>query len=234
MTQMTRARTAGALWLAVIVTGLFGYFVGATRIVRGDAAATAANILASEGLYRAGFASNLAAGICYMGVTAILYDLLKSVSRTRSMLAACFGVAGVAVGAATVLADLAPLVLLRGGAAASTFTPAQLQALAYAALGIGRQFIGVGMVFFGCQCILVGALLARSTLVPQVLGVLLAIGGSSYVIDSFATFLWPAAGVRIAPFILPAGLLGEGSLTLWLLLKGVRPLPVEHHAARVA
>ena len=50
---------------------------------------------------------------------------------------------------------------------------------------------------------------------------LLAIGGSSYVISSFANFVSPAFGAHVSPFIIPAALVGEGSLTLWLLVMGV-------------
>ena len=77
------------------------------------------------------------------------------------------------------------------------------------------------MVFFGLQCLLMGSLIARSTFLPWILGVLLAIGGSSYVIVSFASFLAPALAASLFPFILPTALVGEGSLCLWLLVKGV-------------
>ena len=86
-------RIAGLLWLVVIVAGGWSFIVPFTMIVRSDAAATAANVLASEHSYRLAFVANLIAGACYMGVTVILYDLLKPVNRTISMLAAFFGVA---------------------------------------------------------------------------------------------------------------------------------------------
>src|SRR5262249_35382024 len=232
--DITRARTAGALWLAVIVTGMVGFSVARLLVVRGDAAATAARILASEGLYRLGFASTLVAGVCYMGVTAILYVLLKPIGPTRSALAAFFGLAGIAVGAAAAFADLATLVLLHGGDPLSALTPAQRQSLAYAVVRVEEQFMSVGMVVSGSQCVLAGTLLARSMLVPRILGGLLAVGGSSYIINSFTNFLSPEAGARVAPFIIPAALIGEGSLTLWLLVKGVCVLPPEHRAARRA
>jgi hypothetical protein len=56
---------------------------------------------------------------------------------------------------------------------------------------------------------------------PRTLGILLAIGGTSYVISSFANFLTPSFGPHLMAFILPVALIGEGSLTVWLLVKGV-------------
>ena len=47
------------------------------------------------------------------------------------------------------------------------------------------------------------------------------LGGSSYVITSFAKILTPAIGAQLAPLVIPIAILGEGTLTLWLLIKGV-------------
>lgn len=85
----------------------------------------------------------------------------------------------------------------------------------------GAQGFYIAMVFFGAQIISIGYLITRSTLVPRILGLLLLLGGASYVINSFANFLAPAVGARLAPFIIPVAILGEGTLTLWFLVKGV-------------
>jgi hypothetical protein len=77
------------------------------------------------------------------------------------------------------------------------------------------------MVFFGIQCISIGYLVARSTFLPRILGVLLAIGGTCYVIVSFANFLAPSFGSHLVPFMMPIALIGEGLLGGWLLIKGV-------------
>jgi len=85
----------------------------------------------------------------------------------------------------------------------------------------GAQGFYIAMVFFGAQIISIGYLITRSTLIPKILGVLLLLGGASYVINSFANFLAPAIGARLAPFIIPVAILGEGALTIWFLVKGV-------------
>src|SRR6266446_3851125 len=215
------ARIAGGLWLLCIVAGIGGFIAGSLLIVANDAAATARNILANESLFRLGFAADLISGASYLGATVFLYYVLKPVSKSLSLLAAFFGLAGVAIGALAWVSHLAPLVLLHGDQYLSGFTSSQLQAMSMIALKLQMQVFSIGMVFFGIQCILMGYLVARSTFLPHILGVLLAIGGTSYVIASFANFLAPAFGARLAPFIVPAALLGEGSLTLWLLVMGV-------------
>src|SRR5260370_11555141 len=215
-----KARIVGALWLIVMATGGYAAFVSSTPIAS-DPATTATNIVGSERLYRLGFAANLAAAVCYIGVTVILYDLLKAVSRTLSLLAAFLGLAGSAAGAVSSLVLLVPLIVLGKAQYLSAFTADQLQALAFASLRLNEQGFNVRMLFFGFQCVAVGYLIVRSTFLPRLLGALLAIGGTSYVISSFANFVAPPLGSRLSPFIIPAAVVGEGSLCLWLLVMGV-------------
>jgi len=212
---------AGGLWLLCIVTSVGSFLAASPLIVANDAAATAANILASESLFRLGFAADLISGVSYLGVTVFLYYVLKPVSRSLSLLGAFFGLAGVAIGGAAWVIHLTPLLLLHGDQYLTAFTTGQLQAMALTALKLQVQVFGIGIVFFGIQCISIGYLVARSTFLPRTLGILLAIGGTSYVISSFANFLTPSFGPHLMAFILPVALIGEGSLTVWLLVKGV-------------
>jgi len=215
-----QARIAGACWLLCIVAGLAGFIAASPLIVANDAAATAAKILANESLFRLGFAANLISGLFYMGVTVFMYYVLRPVRQSLSMLAAFFGLAGVAIGGVAWVSNLVPLSLLHGDQYLSAFTTSQLQAMALVALKLQTHAFFIGMVFFGIQCISIGYLVARSTFLPRVLGILLAIGGTCYVIASFANFLLPL-GARVLPFVFPVALIGEGSLTVWLLVKGV-------------
>lgn len=72
------------------------------------------------------------------------------------------------------------------------------------------------LVFFGFYCLLIGYLIFRSTFLPRVLGALMAFAGLGWL-----TFLSPPLANHLSPYILAPGLLGEGSLMLWLLVIGV-------------
>src|SRR5947207_1343873 len=193
---LLKARIAGSLWLLCIAAGIVGFIAGFPLIVANDAAATAANILAKESLFRLGFAADLISGASYLGATVFLYCVLKPVSRSLSLMAAFFGLVGIAIGGAAWVIHLTPLLLLDGDQYLSAFTTSQLQAMSLAALKLQTQVFPIGMVFFGIQCISIGYLVARSTFLPRILGVLLAIGGTCYVIASFANFLTPSFGSR--------------------------------------
>jgi hypothetical protein len=128
-----------------------------------------------------------------IGVTVLLYAVFKPVDATLALFAAVCGVVGLA----------------SGGDTAPASPPSETAFL-------------VEMVFFGCQILTIGYLITRSNLIPRALGVLLMLGGASYLINSFTNFLAPGVGSHLMPFIVPIAVLGEGALTLWLLVKGVK------------
>jgi len=72
------------------------------------------------------------------------------------------------------------------------------------------------LVFFGFYCLLIGYLIYRSSFLPRMLGVAMAFASLGWL-----TFLSPALGQSLYPYNLAPGMIGEGALTLWLLVKGV-------------
>jgi Domain of unknown function (DUF4386) len=98
---------------------------------------------------------------------------------------------------------------------------AALVSLAGCAIGPLSQFHLVPfhinpLVFFGVYCLLIGSLILGSTFLPRVLGVLMAVSGLGWL-----TFLSPPLANHLSPFIYFPGILGEGALTVWLLVGGV-------------
>lgn len=216
-----KARAAGALYLITIITGVFAEaYVRGTLVARDDAAATASNILAREPLYRLGLAADLVMIACYVFVTLLFYELFKPAGRSVSLLAAFFSLVGIAVLAANTLNHLAPLTVLGGAQYLSAFETNQLQALALASLRMHARGYTVAGVFFGIYCVVIGWLVFASGFLPRALGALMAVGGLSYLVNSFAVFLSPALSARL-PDVMVLGGIAELSLCLWLTVKGV-------------
>lgn len=211
-----KARIAGVFYLLTFVTGGAALFFGGRFVVNGDAAATAANIVAHQTLFGFGFAANLLSTASYVAVTALFYDLFKPVKESVSLLAAFFSTVGCAIGALSCALLLAPLAILGGAPYLSVFNEQQLQALALLFLKLSAQATNVGLVFFGFYCLLIGYLAFRSTFLPRIVGVLMAIGGLGWL-----TFLSPPLSHYLAPYNLAPGIRGEAALTLWLLVMGV-------------
>src|ERR1700737_178904 len=126
-----KAGMAGAFQLCEAVTAAFGQVIVRDRlVVAGNAAATAANMLGPERLFWLGFASSLIGVAFHIAWALLMYELLKPVNRSISLLAAFVILVGCAIQAFTSLLYVAPLLILQGGSSLCAFTPEQLQALA--------------------------------------------------------------------------------------------------------
>lgn len=79
---------------STLLTGVFTQQFISHLVVSGDAAATAADILSHESVFRLGFAVYLVELACQITMTTLMYGLLKPVSRSGSLLAAIFGLIG--------------------------------------------------------------------------------------------------------------------------------------------
>lgn len=72
------------------------------------------------------------------------------------------------------------------------------------------------LAFFGVHCIGVGYLVLRSTFLPSLIGILMILGGLSWL-----TFGSAALSKLLTPYNMIPGILGELTLTLWLLIVGI-------------
>ena len=87
-----------------------------------------------------------------------------------------------------------------------------LVAMIFEAQRVNPQGQGVGLVIHGMSFIVFAYLIFRSTFLPRILGVLMAIAGLSWL-----TYL----STPFQNYNLVICLLGEGSVLLWLLVMGV-------------
>jgi hypothetical protein len=232
MPPQKAARMAGILYLLIIAGGLFAeVFVRQQAIVFGDAAATARNIQAHELRYRLGFAVHLTYLACAVPLALILFDLFKRVNRTLARLALLFDVIAIAVESVNLLNHFAPL-RLAATDGMSAFSAEQVQALAYAFL---RQFatgFGISLTFFAFFCLSTGYLIVKSGFFPRILGVLMAVAGGCYLVNSYSVFVVPRFASNLFPYILLPCLIGELSFALWLFVRGVNVRRWEEQASR--
>jgi hypothetical protein len=216
------ARIAGVLYLINIACGVSGeIFVRGHLIVAGDAVATAHRIMGSEFLFRCGIAGDLIMHITDVPMAVIFYVLLKPVNRDLSLLAALFGMLQTAILCANKLTLVTVLLLLGGSNYLKAFDPNQLQALASLSLTLHENGFGIGLIFFGVSCLVTGYLMFRSEYFPKFLGVLQAIAGLSYLINSFTLLLFPSLADKMFPAIVFPAFIGELVTCVWLIVKGV-------------
>lgn len=212
------AKSAGILLLISILAGVFGEIVVLSKlVVSGNANATAANIRESNFLFRFGFASYLVEAICDVILILLFYELLKPVSKNAARLTILFGLVSMITFAFTELFYIATPFILHANFL-SVMPAEQVNSLAMLSLKLYGYGNGVFMLFYGIATGIRGYLIFRAGYLPKVLGILLMLGGTCFVIRNFLLVLVPSYASDL--LLLPTGL-GMIALALWLLIKGV-------------
>lgn len=217
------ARLTGILYLLVIICAGFSQgYVRGTLFEQDDPGNTLINIVASEGLFRLGLATDLIAFLLDAIIAILLYQLLKEVNKTLATIAAVFRVLAhpaiasinllnhyMAIETATSSGYLSALGLEQQ----ETWTMLFLQAHNYGYLLAGA--------FFGIHCLILGILIYRSNLFPRIFGILMALAALGYLTETFGNILLPDHGTLLATIVGYSAAVGEISFTFFLLIKGM-------------
>jgi hypothetical protein len=221
-----QARFAGLLYLLACLPAPFCLvYVPGALIVPGDATATADHVRASETLLRLGMAGELINAIAFIFVVFALYRLFKGVNKQHAAIMVTLFVVSVPISFLNVLNDIAPLILVSGANFLSVFDKGQLDALVYLFMRLHSQGFIVAQIFWGLWLFPFGILAIRSGFIPRVVGVLVMIAGSGYVVSSFTSLLLP----HYAHVVGQVGLVLEFCelSVLWLLIWGARDQPLD-------
>jgi len=222
VTPHSMARMTGAVYLLYFVTAILGEFFTRQAGISGignipdDAAATARMLLANESAYRIGFAIDLISIGCYAALTALFYQLFNPVNRSVALIAVLLSFLALAVQASSSLFQLAPLVVLDGGPYLSGFSVEQLQGMALLFFKMSSQSGSIQLAFFAPFMLLLASLILKSTFLPRIFGVLIAIAGLGWL-----SFLWPPLAMSLLSYIEVVGFAAEALLMLWLLVMGI-------------
>ena len=215
-------RLAGVFYLAIIVLGLFGEsYVRSNLMVAGDAVATAQNIANSSSLWRVGIFSDLMMQVLDIPIIVLMYLLFKRVAAGLNLAATGFNLIQTAVLVVNKLTLFIPLLLLGGAAYLSAFSSEQLAAWSYLSVRMYNYGFAAGLIFFGIACVIRGYLIVQSELFPKFIGLLLALAGVCYLINSTAILLALDIAPLLFPWIYLPVLVGELTLSLWMIFKGV-------------
>ncbi len=229
------ARLAGLLYLVSSIPAPFALIYVPSRLfVRGDAAATADRIRASETLFRVGIATELASSVIFIFVALTLHRLFKPVAERAALAMMVLILISFPISFFNVLNDIAALNFAGVGRASgvlTAFDAHQRDALAYLSLHLRGQGIAVAaQIFWGLWLFPFGICVMRSGFIPRILGVLLMIAGCGYIASAFSEVLVPQYQHAVDQV---AKILGFGELPIifWLLIWGARPQRVSAQTA---
>ena len=228
---MNVARLAGVLWLLNAIATYFSLgYVRPRLIISGDAAATAANIVSNDFLFRSALVGNLFAHIFLFFLGLTLYRLFEGTSKALATVLLTSIATSVAIAIANLLNSLGALTALSQADYLKAFTAEQLSALAMLFLRLSNFGQGLLEFFWAPFYFAFGLLIIRSAYLPRILGILLVLMSVGFPVNTVTKLLipqfFPATFTQLA---MGLAVLGGVPTMVWLLVKGVRePQATDH------
>lgn len=219
------ARFAGLFLFLMALTGGLGlFFIRSYVIVPGDAAATAANLVASEPAFRMAITGTLLAQVFMFFFGLALYRLFRETDKWLSMVLLASIMMTVGLGVVNQINNFGALFVLSQADFLKVFGPEQLNAIAMLFL---RQANGPGQglleIFWVPYYFSFGLLIVRSGYLPKILGILLMLASAGFAANLLDKFLvpqfYPALFTRLAMTLSAISILPT---MFWLLIVGAR------------
>jgi hypothetical protein len=218
------ARIAGLLYLILVITGIYGVmYVPSQIIVPGDSVSTAKNIISNEFLFRTGALNDVISNTIFLFLVLVLYRLLKEVNEKQAKLMLALVIVQIPAVFMMEAFNITSLMILKGEVL-KTFELSQRQDLAMLFININEYGTLSLEMFWGLWLLPFGLLVYKSEFIPRIFGVLLVIGGIAYMVDSTIGILFPNYSSFVKYPTLLFAAIGEISITLWLLIKGVKTI----------
>lgn len=216
------ARTAGLLYLFIIVCGIYSeVFIRSELIIGGDASATVANIMASRIDFLSAFVADSIMLLCDVAIALLLYKLLQPVDKILALSAALFRVVQASILGLNLLHYYAVILLLDGSGYTVAFDSDEINALAMLFLQMHSYGYDLGLIFFALSNFILGYLVIKADYFPTVLGYGLLAAALVYFVGSYTRFLFPEYLLMIEPSYVIA-FVAELSFCLWLLIWGIK------------
>jgi Domain of unknown function (DUF4386) len=190
----------------------------------GDAATTAANLLANASLVRLSFVVDLLQALVWLCLALVLHRLLAHAGKYLARAMVIFIVVSVGIACLNMVHQLGALLVVTTPAYATAFGPAGSDGLALLLMDLQHYGYLIAQLSW-LWLFALGLLGYRSGMFPRPLALVLMLSTACYLVDALVQFLAPAlAPTSAAVFVVPETL-SEVSLLLYLLIKGVRTPP---------
>ena len=219
------ARRAGLLYLVFALLAIFAYMYVPSRFVDyGDAAATARRIAEQETLYRMGILASFAVHTLFIFLVLTLYQLFRDVDRGPARVMVALVLVGVAGEMVSLGYRTMPLSLQEGTGYWSSFSSAQRDDVGLGFLRLGSNLSQLLSIFWGLWLFPFGILTIRSRFLPKILGYLLLVAGTAYVVSGSVRLVSPELWSQVGRYVMPF-YFGEIPIIFWLLIRGAKKEP---------
>ncbi len=221
--QRKAAKVVGFSYLFTVAIVVLAYFGIQTRLmVAGNAAQTARNIMAHEGLFRINITCDLIYCAGLVVLLTALYVVLKPVNRSLALVGAFWRLVYALTWVVAALNFVDVLRLLSGADYLRVFEADRLQALAR--LYVGTPTYGVGLPFYGLASTVCSYLWFKSNYIPRALAAWGVISSGWCMTCAFAFIIFPNFAKVVNPWWFDTPMASfEIATAFWLLFKGLRP-----------
>jgi Domain of unknown function (DUF4386) len=184
-TQRQLARVAGISSVIMFVAAMVAELLARQQlIVPGNASETAHNMMVGGFSFRMGMLGFFTVMLCDVLVAWAMYLFLQPAGKQLSLLAAWLRLLYTAVFGISLTSLMTGYRLLTDGQASAVFNADQLHAQAMLHFNAFNDGWAIAFLFFALHLLLLGYLILKSTAMPKVLGILLMVAGTAYLIDN--------------------------------------------------
>lgn len=217
------ARIAGVLYLLVGIFGGFAQGIVYPKVyVAGDAAITAANLIANSGLVRLAVVADFLDNTIWIFLALVLYRLLKQVNKAVASAMVVLVAIGAGITLLNAVFEFEGLRVATGAVNLGALGAAGSNAVALLLVDAQHYGLLIAQIFFGLWLVPLGYLAFRSGWFPKTLAVGLIVGAAGYLVDMLAAFLLPDVGKAIHGYVTIPSAIAEIWMVGYLLVIGLK------------
>lgn len=224
MNRKRMARSAGLIYLIVVITGMFSLaYVPKQLFVYDNPDLTFKNILNNETLFRLSIVSSVICYTAFIFLPIVLYQLFKQVNEHFSKTMMILAIVSVPVSFYNLTNKYAILSIVSDSKQEPVQAMDDLYQQTMMYLNQYDNGIFITTVFWGLWLLPFGWLVFKSGFLPRILGVLLMLGCFGYLINFFGNTLsgsYSSLAVKKYIGLLPS--VAEMGTCFWLLVMGAK------------
>lgn len=215
------ARIAGLWYLVLAISAGYSWMYITKTFVLESAALTIKNILATETQYIISIICSIIGQIGFLFLALALYRLFKNVNQTQARLMLTLVFISVSVMFVNIIFQTSALVFLNRTNYFTAFTTAQIAELSTMFLHLNIIGVYVVDIFWGLWLLPLAYLTYQSNFFPKIIALVLVISGLGYIVDSLSFLINQEVHTMLRNYLSIPEALGEVTMLLWLLIKGV-------------
>ncbi|MCL2073168.1 MAG: DUF4386 domain-containing protein [Marinilabiliaceae bacterium] len=215
------ARIAGFWYLVLAIGAGYTWFYINKTFVPENALLTVQNILASETQYVVTILFSIVGQIGFMFLALTLYRLFKNVNQTQARLLLTLVSISIAISFVNIIFQTGALVFLNRANYFTAFSTEQIYELTTMFLHLNIFGVYVVTIFWGLWLFPFAYLVYKSNFFPKIIAYLLVFSGICYMLASLSFIISPEIHKTLESYLSLPQALGEVTVLLWLLIKGV-------------